>query len=227
MRIHKLYMRISQISWCTMPSLFLPAVSLRADYLLPARWVRSSACKYLICIVLWSIRRAFVREKSAFLPVLREPTCRRGRDAVSPRGARPARFCGRLRGRVRIGLGGDLDLDGHAQRIGGKAGPGAGDRDRLARVPGDRDPDQTVIADDAVGRIELGPAGTRQVNLEPGMGCVAADPIAASALGNMEVAGHKTAGEPERAHRLHHQHREIAAAAALQPQCIDRGPAAT
>ena len=29
-------------------------------------------------------------------------------------------------------------------------------------------------------------------------------------------------GEPERAHRLHHQHREIAAAAAAEPQGPDR-----
>src|SRR6266404_4230367 len=160
-----------------MPAFSLPAASLRAAYRLPARRVRHSASRYLIYIVLWSIRAGVLRAQSFFLPALREWTCRRGRDAGSTRDPRPARFRGRLRCRGRLALGGNLDLDGHAERVGGKTGPGAGDRDRLTGVPGDRDPDQTVIADDAVGRVELGPAGARQVDLQPGMGCVAADPL--------------------------------------------------
>ena len=133
----------------------------------------------------------------------------------SSRDPRPTRLYGRFRRRGRVARSGDLDLDGHAEMIGRKAGPGAGDRHRLARVAHDRDADQIVIADDAVGRVEFDPAGPGQVDLEPGMGGAAADPLAAPAFGDVEIAGDKTRGEPERAHRLHHQHREIAAAAAL------------
>src|SRR6266850_4311342 len=149
-------MRISQITWCTMLAFSLPAPSLSTTYRFPARRVWHSSSTYLIYIVLWSIGRGILRAESTFLPALREWT-------ASPRGAWPARFCERFWGRIRIALRGDLDLDGHAERVGGKAGPGAGDRDRLTGVAGDGDPDQIVIADDAVGRIELDPARTRQV----------------------------------------------------------------
>src|SRR6266481_7968896 len=212
-------MRISQITWCTMPGLSLPAASLSTGYRLPARRVRHSACKHLIYIVLWSIQRGILRAESIFLPALREGSCRHGRAAVSPRGMRPARFRGRLRDLVRLALGGDLDLDGHAQRIGGKAGPGAGDRHRLARVAGDGDADQIVVADDAVGRIELDPARTREVHPDPRVSGAAADP---PAFVDIEIAGYEMCSEPERAHSFHHQHREIAAAAAPQPQSPDR-----
>src|SRR6266851_9315268 len=106
-------MRISQITWCTMPAISLPAASLSAACRLPARRVRRSASMYLIYLVLWSIRRGILRAESIFLPALREWTCRRRRDGVSTRGVRPTRF----RGRVRFVFGGDLDLDGHAERV--------------------------------------------------------------------------------------------------------------
>src|SRR5262245_3123207 len=181
----------------------VPAASLSTAFRLPARRDRLWVSNYLIYIVFSSILASICRAEPSFLPELREEARQRGRDVVSPHSARPARFCGRPRGRVRLGLGGDLDLDGHAERIGRKPGPGAGDRHRLTRVAGDRDADQAVVADDAVGRIELDPAGTRQVNLEPGVGRIAADTRAASALGDMEVAADKPGGEGERAHRLH------------------------
>src|ERR1700730_17562442 len=117
-------MRISQITWCTMLAISLRAASLSAASRLPARRDRYSASRYLIYIVLSSIQPAILRAQSIFLPALREWGCRRGRDAVSPRGTRPARFLGRRRDRVRFAFGGDLDLDGHAERVGGKTGPG-------------------------------------------------------------------------------------------------------
>src|ERR1700730_8198348 len=202
-----------------MPCLSLPAASLSTGYRLPGRRVWHLASKYLIYIVLWLMQRGILRAKPIFLPALREGSCRHGRDAVSPRGMRPARFCGRLRRCVRLALGSDLDLDGHAERIGGKAGPGAGDRDRLTRVAGDGDPDQIAIADDAVGRIELDPARTREVHPDPRVSGAAADP---PAFVDIEIAGDEMCGEPERAHSFHHQHREIAAAATPQPQSPDR-----
>src|SRR5258705_7992859 len=77
-------MRISQITWCTMPGLSLPAASLSTGCRLPARRVRHSACKHLIYIVLWSIQRGILRAESIFLPALREGSCRRGRDGFHP-----------------------------------------------------------------------------------------------------------------------------------------------
>src|SRR6266481_7563620 len=139
-------MMISQISRWTMPAFSLPAASVGTGHRLPVRRDWRLASRYLIYIVLWSIQSGILRAESIFLPALREGSCQRGREAASPRGARPARFCGGLRRRVRLAFGGDLDLDGHAERVGGKTGPGAGDRHRLARVAGDGDPDQTVIA---------------------------------------------------------------------------------
>ena len=54
------------------------------------------------------------------------------------------------------------------------------------------------------------------------MGGAAADPAAAAAFRHIQIAADKTGGEAERAHRLDHQHREIAAAAAAQLQRLDR-----
>src|SRR6266404_5594774 len=61
---------------CIMPSAGLPAVSLRTANCLPARRVRLWVVSYLICIILWSIRRAIFGPKSNFLPALREATAR-------------------------------------------------------------------------------------------------------------------------------------------------------
>ena len=80
-------------------------------------------------------------------------------------------------------LRGHLDLHRHAQRIRRETGPGAGDRHRLARIAHDGDADQVVVADDAVRRIELDPAGPGQINAQPGVGGAAADPPAAPVSG--------------------------------------------
>ena len=42
--------------------------------------------------------------------------------------------------------------------------------DGLARHPGHRNANQISVSDDSIGRIELDPAGTADVNLTPGMG---------------------------------------------------------
>ena len=52
---------------------------------------------------------------------------------------------------------------------------GAVQGDGLARIARDRDANEVAVADDAVGRIELDPAGARQIDLHPGMGRAAAD----------------------------------------------------
>ena len=48
-------------------------------------------------------------------------------------------------------------------------------RHRLARVARHRDTDEVAGADNAVGGIELDPAGARQIDLNPGMRRAAAD----------------------------------------------------
>jgi len=143
------------------------------------------------------------------------------RLAHHSRGARAA--CD-FRVRARCGLGSHLDLYGHTERIRRKAGPGAGDRHRLPRIAGHGHADQIVVADDAVRRVELDPAGSRQINAQPGVSGAAADPPAFvnPAFVNIEIAGYEMRGEPEGAHSFHHQHGEIAAAAAAQPQGPDR-----
>src|SRR4029079_17135713 len=82
--------------------------------------------------------------------------------------------------------GGDVDLDGHAEVVGWKAGPGAVQRQDVPVVPGDGDADQVAGADDPVGRVEFHPAGAGQVDPQPGMGRATAD--MAIPLWDIEVA---------------------------------------
>ena len=67
----------------------------------------------------------------------------------------------------------DLHRDLHGQMVRGAAEPDSLQRDRLARVMHDRDPDEIPIADNAARRIEVDPAGTGNINLDPGMGVAA------------------------------------------------------
>src|SRR5206468_8836861 len=55
-----------------MPTLMLPAASLRSARRLPAARTLSWADNYLICMPLWSIGRAIFRVAANFLPALRE-----------------------------------------------------------------------------------------------------------------------------------------------------------
>src|SRR5450759_3842838 len=69
----------------------------------------------------------------------------------------------------------DVDADLHADEGVGGTEIGAVQRDRLAWIARHRHPDEVAGADDAVGGIELDPAGARQVDLHPGVGRAAAD----------------------------------------------------
>ena len=73
------------------------------------------------------------------------------------------------------GLGGDLDLDRHASEVAGRAVVAAARAASPAGGAGDGDADQVAVADDAVGRVELDPAGAGQVDLRPGVGRAAAE----------------------------------------------------
>src|SRR6516164_4017721 len=93
-------------------------------------------------------------------------------------------------------------------------------RDRLAWLSGDRDSDQVAGACDAVGRIELDPAGARQIDLHPGMRRAAADMTLVVA--GEEIAGDEARGDAEPPQRLDHQKRIIAAGARARLQRVER-----
>ena len=69
---------------------------------------------------------------------------------------------------------GDADVHLHADEDIGWPKISTMQRQRLHRIACDRDTDQIARALDAVGRIELDPAGVRQIDLYPGMGRAAA-----------------------------------------------------
>src|SRR5216684_1411655 len=115
-------------------------------------------------------------------------------------------------------LGCDLNLDTHAETVRRKSQPGAPDRYRLLRVARHRHPDKVAIADNAVGGIELDPAGARKIDLYPGMGGAAAHMAVAIALRDVEIARNEAPGETQRTHRLHHQDGEVAAGATAELQ---------
>ena len=95
-------------------------------------------------------------------------------------------------------------------------------RDRLARIARHRDADQIAGADDAVGRIELDPAGARQIDLHPGMGRAAADIAMRAVAGNEQIAGDEARGDAEPAQRLDHEQRIVAAGAGSGLQRVER-----
>src|SRR6202140_1169894 len=69
----------------------------------------------------------------------------------------------------------NLDADLHADEGIGRTEIGAVQRDGLARIARHRNTNEIAGADDAVGGIELDPAGARQIDLDPGVGRAAAD----------------------------------------------------
>ena len=71
----------------------------------------------------------------------------------------------------------------HAEVIARQTDPAPRQRHRLAGISRHCDADQVAIADNAVGRIELDPAGSGQIDLHPGMGGTAADMAVAIEIG--------------------------------------------
>src|SRR4030088_1544970 len=69
----------------------------------------------------------------------------------------------------------DTDADVHAHICIGRTEIGAVQRDGLTRIARHRHPNEVAGADDAVGGIELDPAGARQIDLYPGVGRAAAN----------------------------------------------------
>src|ERR1700676_625444 len=89
----------------------------------------------------------------------------------------------------------NIDADLHADEGDGRTEIGAVQRDRLARIARHRHAHEVAGADDAVGGIELDPAGARQIDLDPGMGRAAADKTVRAIAGNEDVSRHETRGD--------------------------------
>src|SRR5687768_4159559 len=64
-------------------------------------------------------------------------------------------------------LGAHLHLNRHAEIIGRRSAPAAGQRNRIRRITCNRDPDEIAVPYDAVGGVELDPTGARQIDLAP------------------------------------------------------------
>src|ERR1700674_1237241 len=121
--------------------------------------------------------------------------------------------------------GHDAHLHLHAEMVRREPDEGAVERDRVVRIADDRNGDKADLADAAARGVAIDPAGTRQVDLRPGMGrpaSRAAHPFLRIVERDGEIPGCKPRGETERPRRLDHQHGEIAAAAMADPERLDR-----
>src|SRR5271166_3111473 len=108
-----------------------------------------------------------------------------------------------------------LDGDIHAQYIFQAAEVRPGQRRGLIGNAPHRDADEVLAADQAIGRVELDPSGARQIHLAPGVRRSTAEARRlVLAARHVYVAGDESSSYAEGADGLHHQHREVAAAAA-------------
>src|SRR6267143_4338993 len=116
----------------------------------------------------------------------------------------------------------DVDADVHADERFGRTEVDAMQRDRLARIARHRHANEVAGAADAVGGIELDPAGARQVDLNPGVGRAAADIAMRAIAGSGDVSRHEARGDAEPPQRLDHEQRVVAAGAGSGLQRIER-----
>src|SRR5580704_7224073 len=151
------------------------------------------------------------------------PTCR----SPTPSVREPCRdFASgpmKCRRNERSGVGSrrDLHRDFHGQVIRRGAVPGALQRNCLARVMRDRDADELFIADAASRRIEVDPARTGNVDLDPGVGVAAGGTIVVVVIGQMQISGHEASGDAAAAKRGYHQHGEVTTTAAAEIERAD------
>lgn len=119
----------------------------------------------------------------------------------------------------------DDHLDLHAERVRRKPDEGAVKRDRVVRVPHDRDGDKLDLTGFTTRGVEIDPAGARKIDLRPGVGR-AARRAAHRLLGiverHSEIPGRKPRRESERARCLDHQQSEVAATAVAEPERLQR-----
>src|ERR1700719_282468 len=86
----------------------------------------------------------------------------------------------------------------------------------------DRDADEFFIADATSRRIEVDPARTGNVNLDPGVGVAAGNMIVVIVIiGQMQISGHEASGNAAGAKRRYHEHGEITTTAAAEIERTD------
>src|SRR5580704_3213523 len=112
------------------------------------------------------------------------------------------------------------DFHGHVIRRGPE--PCALQRNGLARMMRNRDADELFIADAAARRIEIDPARTGNVDLDPGVGVAAGSTIVVVIIiGQMQISGHEASGNAAGAKRRYHQHGEVTTTAAAEIERAD------
>ena len=89
-------------------------------------------------------------------------------------------------------------------------------RNCVARVLHGRDADEVLVSHNTRRRIEVDPARTWNVSLDPSVGVTTSNLMLVFVLlfGQMQVTRNKPRRNSARAQRRHHQHREVAATAA-------------
>ena len=75
--------------------------------------------------------------------------------------------------------------------------------------------------DDAVGRVEVDPSGSRQVRLHPGVRVPATDGVG-STLRHEDVPADEARSKADRANGVHHEHGEVPTAPAAAPERLGR-----
>ena len=87
---------------------------------------------------------------------------------------------------------------------------------------GDRDADEFFIADAAARRIEVDPARSWNVDLDPGVGIAAGNMfVVIVIIGQMQISGHEASGNAAGAKCRYHQHGEITTTAAADIERAD------
>src|SRR5258708_6770356 len=77
-----------------------------------------------------------------------------------------------------------------------------------------------AVSDDSIGRIELDPAGTGDVNLAPGMGGSPSQPGRSIAIRHVDIAGgDKACGETQSARGFNHQNGKVPTGAFPEFKC--------
>src|SRR5467141_3056686 len=116
----------------------------------------------------------------------------------------------------------NVDADLHADEGIGRTKISAVQRYRLARIARHRHTNEIAGTDDAVGGIELDPAGARQIDLNPGVGRTAPDIAMRTIAWNEQIARHEARGDAEPSQRLDHEQRVVTAGSGPGLQRIQR-----
>src|ERR1700684_2695959 len=116
---------------------------------------------------------------------------------------------------------GDAHSDVHAEEgiAGTREGPPQWQN--MFRGPGDGDTNQVAVPHNTIGRIEIDPAGARQVSLHPSVSGTAARDACIVAR-NKDIPADEASGHAKRSRRFHHEDGEVPATSATALDCFVR-----